>query len=108
MSKRDIWPQSGHTWLTAFPESRFYYIDSFTKLGAREYKFEVRDKETGKTEETSVYDYFRKRYNITLTSPALPLIVTTKKGVVLPMEVSLIAENQKYPFKLDENQVSFP
>lgn len=87
-------------------KSRFYYIDSFTKLGAREYKFEVRDKETGKTEETSVYDYFRKRYNITLTSPALPLIVTTKKGVVLPMEVSLIAENQKYPFKLDENQTS--
>ena len=82
-------------------------IEGFIKKNAREYTFELMDRETNKSEKISVFEYFRKRYNVTLLNPMLPLIQTTKKGVVLPMEVSLITENQKYPFKLDELQVRF-
>lgn len=87
-------------------KSRTYVIDSFTKKNAREYTFELRDRQKGTSEMMSVYDYFRKRYNITLLNPNLPLIQTTKKGVVLPMEVTMISENQRYPFKLDELQTA--
>lgn len=89
-----------------YAESITYVIEGFSKKNAREYTFEVRNREKGTSEVMSVYDYFRKRYNITLLNPTLPLIQTTKKGVVLPMEVTMICENQKYPFKLDEFQVS--
>lgn len=87
-------------------EERTYFIDHFIKQGAKEYKFQLKNKETGVFETASIYQYFLKRYDITLLNPELPLVQTTKKGVVFPMEVVVVLENQKYPYKLDELQVS--
>lgn len=87
-------------------EERSYVIDGFLKQGAKEYKFQLRNKQTGAMETASIYEYFLKRYDVTLIHPEFPLVQTTKKGVVFPMEVVVISENQKYPYKLDEIQVS--
>lgn len=87
-------------------KERSYVIDGFLKQGAKEYKFQLRNKQTGAMETASIYEYFLKRYDVTLIHPEFPLVQTTKKGVVFPMEVVVISENQKYPYKLDEIQTS--
>ncbi|KAI9830214.1 MAG: hypothetical protein M1826_005016 [Phylliscum demangeonii] len=86
--------------------NREYTIDRFIHQNALQYKFETKNPETGKREIISVYDYFLKKYNVTLLHNQVPLIQTTKKGVVIPMEVAQIKDNQKYPFKLDEYQTA--
>ena len=87
-------------------EDKLFYITGFTKENAREYKFDVRDRNTGVvTKDVSVYDYFLRRYNLRLEYYNLPLVQTTKKGVVFPMECCIIAPNQRYLYKLDEQQV---
>ena len=80
-------------------------IESLIKVDAYQYKFQLKNRETGEVETASIYDYFLKRYDITLLHPELPLVQTTKKGVVFPIEVLAVMENQKYPYKLDDQQV---
>lgn len=71
------------------------------------YKFDLRDRTTNTvTPNTSVYDYYMKRYDIALEWPDLPVVETTKKGVVYPMELCLMAPSQRYPYKLDEKQTA--
>jgi eukaryotic translation initiation factor 2C len=55
--------------------------------------------------ETSVYDYFKRQYNIDLEFWYLPLVKTDKDGT-FPMEVCHILENQSYKYKTDPEQVS--
>ncbi|PQE04484.1 piwi domain-containing protein [Rutstroemia sp. NJR-2017a BVV2] len=55
--------------------------------------------------ETSIYDYFLKKYNIKLNQPDLPLVETEKAGV-FPMEVCTLLPNQKYNYKLDPIQTA--
>ncbi|KAI9724962.1 MAG: hypothetical protein M1812_000238 [Candelaria pacifica] len=83
-----------------------WIIDRFLNEGARQHVFKVKNKQTGKDEELTIEGYFKRRYNITLEYPHLPLVQTTKKGVIFPMECCVIAENQRYPFKLDEFQTA--
>ena len=66
----------------------------------------MRDKNTKVETTTNVYEYFRRKYNIVLQNWNLPLIKTTKRGVVFPAEVVVVAENQRYPFKLSDKQTS--
>lgn len=87
------------------PELQPFIIDRFLKASARTYNFDLYDKATGKITNTTVEEYFKKRYDISLAYPELCLVQTTKRGVVLPMECAMICDNQKYPFKLDEMQV---
>ncbi|KZF18861.1 Piwi-domain-containing protein [Xylona heveae TC161] len=88
-------------------KDKVFIIDHFLREDAKSFKFPVRDKKTGEiTQDVSIYDYFRRRYNITLQYWNLPLIQTTKKNVVFPMECVVIAENQRYPFKTDEDQTA--
>ncbi len=54
----------------------------------------------------SVYDYFYEHYGIRLTYWQLPLVQTETSGM-FPMELCCIAPNQRYPYKLDPNQVNF-
>ena len=54
---------------------------------------------------TSIYEYFLKRYDVTLRHPQLPLVQTTKRGVVFPIEILALQNNQKYNWRLDEQQV---
>lgn len=75
-------------------------------MTAKTYKFKCFIKATNKEEEITIEQYFKRRYNIALTWPDLPLVETMKKGVVLPMEVLVMGSAQRYPFKLDDRQVS--
>lgn len=87
-------------------EDKLFYIAGFTKSNAKEYKFDVKDRNTGEiTKDVSVYDYFLRRYNLRLNYWDLPLVETTKKGIVFPMECCMIAANQRYLYKLDDEQV---
>lgn len=87
-------------------KNKLYVIDRFLNKGAKQHTFEVNNKQTSQSSTMSIFDYFRQKYNITLSHPDLPLVQMTKKGIVLPMECCMIAENQRYPFKLDERQTS--
>ncbi|KAL8140371.1 hypothetical protein V2J09_006392 [Rumex salicifolius] len=56
----------------------------------------------------SIAQYFKEKYNITLRYPSLPCLQcgSSKNPISLPMEVCYIIEGQKYPRKLDMNQVT--
>ncbi|KAI9834225.1 MAG: hypothetical protein M1819_003063 [Sarea resinae] len=87
-------------------KEKLFLIDRFTQLNAKEFTFPYKDHAKGTEEDISVYDYFLKKYDIVLQYWELPLVYTTKKGVVFPMECMMVAQNQRYPFKLDEDQTS--
>lgn len=62
---------------------------------------------TGQVEkDVTVEQYFQRRYNVFLEFPDLPLVEVGKKGTMYPMEVCHMRKGQKYPYKLDEAQVS--
>ncbi len=76
-------------------------------MTARSQTFDMLNKQTGVTEKNvSVESYFRRRYNIELEWPTLPLVEVNAKGTMYPMELCFMTKGQKYPFKLDEIQTS--
>ena len=83
-----------------------YTIKQFSEMTARSYKFKCFIKASNKEEEITIEEYFQRRYNRTLDFPGLPLVETMKKGVLLPMEVLVMASAQRYPYKLNETQAS--
>ncbi|KAF3906153.1 hypothetical protein ABW20_dc0100583 [Dactylellina cionopaga] len=83
-----------------------FTIEGFTKSSARDEMFDIRDRETGRTDRLSVETYYHKHYNIRLRFPQLPLIQTRKKNILFPMELSFVAEGQRYPYKLDDRQTA--
>ena len=50
-------------------------------------------------------EYFKQKYRVHLDYWQLPLLETTKKDVLIPMEVAFMCKGQRYPFKLNEKQV---
>lgn len=80
-------------------------MKQISRLNAKEHKFDVTEKATGKTTNMSVYEYFHKKYNVTLNKPWLPLVQTQKAKVLFPMEVCVMCDGQRYPFKLNSDQV---
>ncbi|KAF2760873.1 Piwi-domain-containing protein [Pseudovirgaria hyperparasitica] len=89
--------------------SELFTIDKFIAQSAQEKKFEMTERNDAgdiiKREWVTYAQYFKRKYNITLTT-GLPLIKTTKKDVYLPLDVLSIPPNQRYAFKLDEKQTS--
>lgn len=83
-----------------------YTIKQFSQMTAKTYKFKCFIKATNKEEEITIDEYFKRRYNKALVWPDLPLVETMKKGVLLPMEVLVMGPAQRYPYKLDDKQVS--
>ncbi|ESZ91253.1 hypothetical protein SBOR_8346 [Sclerotinia borealis F-4128] len=92
-------------------DKRVYTIKAFTypkhekyfKTGLNAKNQCFTPKDTNK--EISVYDYFKKKYNITLQYWWAPLIETERAGW-FPMEVCTLLPNQKYQFKLDPDQTA--
>ena len=82
-----------------------YIVQKISKYNAKTYKFDVKDKNTGETVNMSCFDYFKKKYNVIIDKWQLPLIETTKKGVLFPLELAHMCGGQRYPFKLNEQQV---
>lgn len=89
-----------------FPNKE-WNIKDFSVQNAQQYMIEIKDanrQPTGRHE--SIYQYFKRKYNVTLQFPGLPLVEMTKRDVFYPMEFLHLVENQRYPFKLDETQTA--
>lgn len=83
-----------------------YCIEKVVYVSARDSKFKALD-DKGKEYTTTVYDYFLRKHNTRLQYPDLPLVKMTKgKNTLLPMEILMVKENQRYPYKCDERQTS--
>ena len=101
--------------LLTSPDSVQYTIKGFvfdrdpkySKEGvhAKNFSFKLRDRQTNTEQLITVYDYFKRTYNITLEHWYLPLIETARGGH-FPMEVCTLVPNQKYAYKLSPEQTS--
>ena len=87
-------------------EKRTWIVNRISTYTAKTYKFDVHNRETNKTTMTSLFDYYMTKYGIRLDYWYLPLIETQKEGTLFPMEVCNMCIGQRYPYKLNENQVS--
>ncbi|KAF6219194.1 hypothetical protein HO133_005019 [Letharia lupina] len=87
-------------------ETKIWTVKQISRLNAKEHKFDVTEKATGKVTNMSVYEYFQKKYNIPLRQPWLPLVQTQKPNVLFPMEVCVMCDGQRYPFKLNSDQTA--
>ena len=72
---------------------------------AKSYKFNVVKKETGEEQSTTLFDYYLKKYGVRLDNWHLPLIESNKPGVLFPMDICHMCMGQRYPYKLNDNQV---
>ena len=87
--------------------NKVWKVKSIMKETARTYTFTMKERSTGQEyPDTTIEEYFMRRYHYPLLYPSLPLVETTKKGVVFPMEMCYMQPGQRYPFKLDELQTS--
>lgn len=98
---RKVWVYTPHRMDT---KESPYCIDRLINKTAKEHKFRTRDAATGAEREISVEQYFRDTYNVRLEFPGLPVVQMTKPSIVIPMELCVIKENQRYPFKLSDKQ----
>lgn len=53
----------------------------------------------------SVERYFAIKHNVYLNHPDFPLVEVGKKGALYPMELCHMVYGQRYPYKLDRDQV---
>ncbi|PYH41337.1 putative eukaryotic translation initiation factor eIF-2C4 [Aspergillus saccharolyticus JOP 1030-1] len=83
-----------------------FTIKGLVNGNARQYMLDIKDKATGKIDRMSVEQYFKKKYNIFLDFPELPMVEMTKKGVLYPMELLTIHGFTRYPWKLNEFQTA--
>lgn len=67
--------------------------------------FKWKNRQTNSEEEITVYNYFKRVYNMDLQFWYLPLIVTDKAGM-FPMELCHLIPNQRYNYKLSPDQVN--
>ena len=74
-------------------------VTGFSMKSSKEETFPLDD---GKM--TSVFDYFRSKYNITLRYPDLPCLKIGGKGSLIPMELCNIVQGQRKQGKLTANQ----
>lgn len=79
----------------------FVWNDKYGEAGAsaRNVTFAVDGKET------TIMDYYRKKYSVTLRNSNLPLIDAGKGGMI-PLELAWVEDMQRYPFKLNPDQTA--
>lgn len=88
-------------------KGKVFQIASWHMTNARHTRFEwIKNRATGESEVISVHEYFRKKYNLDLMAPSLPVLQTTRKNIMFPPEMCQLVPGQRYMYKLDEMQVS--
>ena len=105
MVRSSVTVLSKHKMIDFKLESKIWTVKQISRLNAKEHKFDVKEKATGKVTNMSVHEYFHKKYNVILNKPWLPLVQTQKPNVLFPMEVCVMCDGQRYPFKLNSEQV---
>ena len=87
--------------------TKVWKVHKILHQNAREYTFDLKDRRTNTViPNTSIFEYYQRRYDIYLEYPDAPLVETTKKGVVYPMELCVLAPSQRYPYKLNDEQTA--
>lgn len=87
-------------------------IDAIADVNPNQHMIKVRDPQTGQetNEQISVTAYFKRKYNVNLSMPQLPMIRMTKKmrgePIYFPMELLFLTSFQRYGAKLDEKQTA--
>lgn len=81
-----------------------FVIDHFSTKDSKAFTF--RGKIDGTEKIMSIYDYFQKKYNLRLSHPDWPVIVTTKKNIAVPIEILTLLPNQRFLSKLDDKATS--
>ncbi|KAL8776952.1 MAG: hypothetical protein Q9213_008068 [Squamulea squamosa] len=86
---------------------KVWKVYDILEKSAREYTFTPYLKEQKKDgPPINLFDYYQQKYNVYLQWPDLPVVQTTKKRVVFPMELCNMMPGQRYPYKLNEQQTS--
>ncbi|KAL2809793.1 Piwi domain-containing protein [Aspergillus granulosus] len=83
-----------------------FMVKGLINANSRTYRIDYTDRATGVTQKLSVEQYFRVKYNTSLTHWELPLVEMTKKNVFYPMEFLTIHGLHRYMWKLNEYQTS--
>ncbi|KAJ2808063.1 hypothetical protein H4R20_001020 [Coemansia guatemalensis] len=79
---------------------------SLTKLPLDKEAFEWEDpSKPGQTKKLTIAQYYRRRYNVDLTHPYLPGVLSTR-GAVFPIELCVVADRQRFKGKLDDRQTA--
>ncbi|PIA13123.1 Piwi-domain-containing protein [Coemansia reversa NRRL 1564] len=77
-----------------------------TKLPLDKETFEWEDpSKPGSAKKITIAQYYRRRYNVDLSHPYLPGILSTR-GAIFPIELCTVAERQRFRGKLDERQTA--
>ncbi|KAI1004889.1 hypothetical protein K3495_g3326 [Podosphaera aphanis] len=69
------------------------------------FNFVNRNNDPPTNEKVSVFDYFKKTYNITIQYWDFPLVITNRDGM-FPMELCVVAPSQRYNFKMSPDQTA--
>lgn len=83
-----------------------FNIKGLVEGTAKHYLVDIKDPATGTTDRMTVEQYFRKKYNVALNFPDLPLVQMENKAVVYPPEFLVVKGLQRWPFKLTEQQTA--
>ena len=79
-------------------------LDRIVRDTARSFTFEYKSPGTKISQRISVFEYFLRRYNITLQYPDIPMIVS--RDSYFPMEVCYITPMQKFTIALEHVQTT--
>lgn len=86
---------------------RVWKVQDILEQSSHEYTFTPYIREQKKNgAPINLFQYYQKKYNVYLQYPDLPVVQTTKKRVVFPMELCGMMPGQRYPYKLNEQQTS--
>lgn len=92
--------------------NKIHKMDKINDVTANSHRIKWRNPQTGEetNEMVTVTAYFRRRYNVNLQYPDLPLVLMNGrfKGtpIYFPPELLHVVENQRYAAKLDEAQTA--
>lgn len=85
---------------------RFAHSHTYGPEGGNAKNYFFEKKELGNmTRRISIYEYFLERYHVELQLWRLPIIETSRGGAY-PMEACYVPKYNRYPFKLNPNEVS--
>ncbi|KAJ5287992.1 hypothetical protein N7478_003678 [Penicillium angulare] len=87
-------------------KDKSFKIQDLILGGAREFMITINDPAAGEEKRMSVEEYFKWKYNITLTLPNLALVRMTVKNVIYPAEFLCIKKLQRWPHKLTDEQTA--